>query len=98
VAENAFNFGTDNPINALDLVQLMLELADTPELQPDVRGSGALAGEINRQYLNSERARRTLGWRPQVGLEDGLRRTVSWYRNLLAAPEPASSAALGHSA
>jgi CDP-glucose 4,6-dehydratase len=98
VAANAFNFGTDSPINALDLVRLMLDIAHTPELQPDIRGSGAPAGEINRQYLNSDRARATLGWMPQVNLHDGLRRTVSWYRHLLAASDHGGGAALGRPA
>jgi CDP-glucose 4,6-dehydratase len=84
VRGNAYNFGTDSPISALDLVRRILEVAGALGLEPDIRGSGELAGEIDRQYLNSERAHTTLGWRPQVRLKEGLRRTVSWYRELPA--------------
>lgn len=31
-------------------------------------------------YCDSSKARRLLGWEPKVGLEEGLRRTIDWYR------------------
>ncbi len=29
---------------------------------------------------SSEKAKRELGWKPEIGFEDGLRATVAWYR------------------
>jgi nucleoside-diphosphate-sugar epimerase len=49
-------------------------------LAPDVRGAGIPPGEIDRQYVDSTRLRERTGWRPRVGLEEGLRRTIGWYR------------------
>jgi UDP-glucose 4-epimerase len=37
-------------------------------------------GEVQRIYLDAARARRVLGWWPRVEFEEGLRRTVAWYR------------------
>jgi dTDP-glucose 4,6-dehydratase len=37
-------------------------------------------GHDRRYLLNSAKIRRELGWAPEVGFEDGLRRTVAWYR------------------
>jgi UDP-glucose 4-epimerase len=37
-------------------------------------------GEVQRIYLAAGRAREVLGWTPRVEFEDGLRRTVEWYR------------------
>ena len=37
-------------------------------------------GEVQRIYLDASRARRVLGWTPKVEFEEGLRRTVEWYR------------------
>jgi nucleoside-diphosphate-sugar epimerase len=31
-------------------------------------------------YADSSRARKTLGWEPRVFLEEGLKRTVAWFR------------------
>lgn len=87
VRGDAFNFGTDSPICALDLARLILEIAERPDLEPDVRGVGPPAGEIDKQYLDSGRAWTTLGWAARVRLRDGLRRTLAWYRNFLAAGE-----------
>ncbi|MDP2949922.1 MAG: NAD-dependent epimerase/dehydratase family protein [Chloroflexota bacterium] len=40
----------------------------------------ALPGEVFKIYLDSSLARRELGWRPQVSLEEGLRLTVDHLR------------------
>jgi len=40
------------------------------------------AGEVQRIYLDASRAQRVLGWTPKVDFEEGLRRTVEWYRGL----------------
>jgi UDP-glucose 4-epimerase len=39
----------------------------------------AVAGEVYRIYLDVSRIERALGWRAQVPLEEGLRRTVEWF-------------------
>ena len=50
------------------------------DVAPDVRGTGTLHGEIDRQFVDSTKLRERTGWRPAVDLEEGLRRTVEWYR------------------
>ncbi len=35
---------------------------------------------VGRRCLDISRARERLGWSPRVGLEEGMRRTVEWYR------------------
>ncbi len=37
-------------------------------------------GEIQRIYLDASRAKRVLGWEPKVTFEEGLARTVAWYK------------------
>ena len=37
-------------------------------------------GEISRQYVSVEKIERVCGWRPEVDLEEGLARTLAWYR------------------
>src|ERR1051326_771995 len=38
-------------------------------------------GHDRRYSLDSSRLRKNLGWKPQVSLEEGLRRTVEWYQS-----------------
>jgi CDP-glucose 4,6-dehydratase len=62
-----------------EVVSLIARLAGTG-VEPDVRGAGNPAGEIDRQYVDPAKIRELVGWRPEVDLEEGLRRTIEWYR------------------
>jgi UDP-glucose 4-epimerase len=37
-------------------------------------------GEVQRIAIDSSKAGSELGWRPAVDLDEGLRRTVAWFR------------------
>jgi CDP-glucose 4,6-dehydratase len=76
----AFNFGADSPVSALALVQRILDVSGASHLEPDIRGVGKASGEIDQQYLDSEKARRVLQWEPTIPLTEGLSRAISWYR------------------
>jgi len=39
--------------------------------------------EIASQHLDAGKARRMLGWGPVFGLDEGLKRTIAWYRERL---------------
>jgi CDP-glucose 4,6-dehydratase len=74
----AFNFGMDNPQTVLAVAQAIIAISDYPDLKPVVLNQAS--HEIGKQYLTSEKAQRMLGWRAQYPLEEGLRRTLAWYR------------------
>ena len=78
-AGEAFNAGGGRPHSVLDIVALVCRAAGT-EVEPDVRGAGTPAGEIDRQYVDASKLRELTGWEPEVALQDGLARTVEWYR------------------
>jgi len=83
-AGEAFNAGGGQPHRVIDVVRLICRLAGS-ELEPEIRGTGVPAGEIDRQWVDATKLTELTGWRPQVGLEDGLRRTIDWYRQHQAA-------------
>ena len=80
LAGEAFNFASGRPLSVLEVVALVQAAVGT-SLEPDVRATAS--GEIFRQYLSSEKAREVLGWQPAHSFEEGLDRTVAWYRTAL---------------
>ena len=78
-AGEAFNAGGGTPHRVLDVVNLICELAGTG-VQPDVRGTGTPAGEIDRQYVDPSKLTALTGWKPAVTLQDGLAKTIAFYR------------------
>jgi CDP-glucose 4,6-dehydratase len=73
----AYNFSNEVQINVLDLTRRILKAMDS-KLEPDVRNEAA--NEIKHQYLSAEKARTKLGWKPLFTIDEGLARTISWYR------------------
>ena len=47
--------------------------------------------EIRHQYLSADKARTVLQWAPLFTLDEGLERTVAWYRRLLDGSDDPSS-------
>jgi len=77
----AFNFSNELQITVLDLVNRILRSMGS-DLEPDVRNQAS--NEIRHQYLSAARARQELKWHPLFTLEEGLERTIAWYREFLA--------------
>jgi CDP-glucose 4,6-dehydratase len=76
----AFNFSNELQITVLDLVQRVLRVMGS-SLMPDVRNEAS--NEILHQYLSAAKARKMLGWEPLFTLEQGLEKTVAWYREFI---------------
>jgi CDP-glucose 4,6-dehydratase len=73
----AFNFGTGKPISVLELFKKITEAVGV-KAKPRILGTAK--SEIDRQYLESTKARNLLGWEPEYTLDEGLDETVKWYR------------------
>ncbi|MCL4465141.1 MAG: NAD-dependent epimerase/dehydratase family protein [Chloroflexi bacterium] len=75
-----FNLGGLQPISLRDLVELLLKTvgAGSYRLVPFPDEKRAI--DIGDFYANYDRIRRVLGWEPRVGIEEGLARTVEFYR------------------
>jgi len=75
----ALNAGSGRPTSVTEIVTLICEVVGA-DVEPDIRGSGTPAGEIDRQWVDPGRIRELCGWEPRTDLREGLRRTVEWYR------------------
>ena len=76
------NVGSGREISVGDLAAKLIELTgasasvvtDEERLRPE-------KSEVERLLASSELVRELTGWEPRVSLDDGLRRTVEWFRD-----------------
>jgi dTDP-glucose 4,6-dehydratase len=76
-AGETYNIGGGNEVRNIDLTRRILELVGRPESL--IRPVADRPGHDRRYSLDCAKLR-DMGWAPQVPFEDGLRRTVEWYR------------------
>ncbi len=74
---HAFNFSNELQVTVLDITQKILTAMGS-DLKPDVQN--VAKNEIRHQYLSAEKARTMLGWKPLFTLDEGLLKTIQWYR------------------
>ncbi len=77
----AFNFSNETPVSVLEIVERIIRLMGS-DLKPVILNEAN--NEIREQYLSSAKARKLLRWEPLVTLDEGLNRTISWYRDYLS--------------
>jgi UDP-glucose 4-epimerase len=71
------NIGTGQETSVLELYTKIAQAAGG---DADPRYAPARAGELHRSSLDPSRASMHLGWEPWTPLEEGLRRTLNWFR------------------
>ena len=78
-----FNVGGDEPVSHRDLVTLLLETAGAGSVRYVDWPPEKKRIDIGSFYSDSTKFREAVGWQPQVGLREGLRRTIAFYREHL---------------
>jgi UDP-glucose 4-epimerase len=80
VGGEIFQIATSAETTVQELVDRLLPvLAAFGIKDVEVRNTEARRGEVRRNYADTSKAERMLGWRSEVGLDEGLRRTVEWF-------------------
>lgn len=74
----SFNFSNESPMTVNEIVDRILALMGT-DLKAEIRNEAT--NEIRAQYLSAEKARKLLDWAPLYTMDDGLSRTITWYRD-----------------
>jgi dTDP-glucose 4,6-dehydratase len=78
VGGEVVNVATGVDISVLDIARLVLDAVGNPAattIHVDER-----PGQVDRHIGSTDRLERLTGWRASIGFEDGLERTVVWYR------------------
>jgi UDP-glucose 4-epimerase len=72
------NVGSGRELSVRELFDKLAELTGT---RYDAVHAAARPGELQRIYVDPSKAGRVLGWAPSVGLDEGLKQTVAWFRS-----------------
>jgi nucleoside-diphosphate-sugar epimerase len=81
-----YNVGNPDERTVLDFAQTVMALAGStapPQYHP------ARVEDPSRRCPDITRIRTELGWEPRVSLEEGLRRTLAWFRTVVPGAYPA---------
>ncbi|HLF78217.1 MAG TPA: NAD-dependent epimerase/dehydratase family protein [Dehalococcoidia bacterium] len=78
---NYFNVGTEKGTSVKQVLQIVTDVIGHPLRIDDL---GERRGDVPALYASSERLRKTTGWQAKVPLEEGLPRTVAYYRERIA--------------
>jgi UDP-glucose 4-epimerase len=74
-----FNIGTGRSTSLRDLAGMLAVAMGRPDLQPEFQPARSVS-PVNYRLADISKAEKLLGFRPEVPLEEGLRRLVQWWR------------------
>ena len=82
VGGEVFQIATSSETTVLELIDKLLPvLAETGVKDVEVRKTDPRQGDVQRNFADTSKAARMLGWKAEVGLDEGLRNTVEWFMN-----------------
>lgn len=73
-----FNVGSEKGVKVKEVMQTVRDILGRPLRIDDL---GERPGDVPAVYASSERLHKATGWQAEVGLEDGLRRTIEFFRD-----------------
>ena len=79
VIGEVINIGTGVSLSVADIAGAVVRQMDKPESL--ITYVGDRPGQVFRHTADAAKAKRLLNWEPTVTFEDGLARTIAWYRN-----------------
>jgi UDP-glucose 4-epimerase len=80
VGGEIFQIATSAETSVNELIErLMPVLGEAGIENVEVRRTAPRAGDVQRNFADTSKARRMLGWKPEVDLDEGLQRTVEWF-------------------
>jgi len=76
---NIFNVGTGSGTKVKDIVNKIFDIVG---YEVPIKDLGERAGDVNANYTAADKIKKELGWSAKVSLEEGLKKTVEFFKNL----------------
>jgi CDP-glucose 4,6-dehydratase len=89
ICGEAFNIGDNTPLSVLDVVKEIQKVMRREDLEPIIANVASL--EIKKQFLDSNKVRRLVGWQPSHTFAQALAKTVAWYSTVYFQQKDTSS-------
>jgi UDP-glucose 4-epimerase len=83
VEDRVYNVGSGTETSLLELLQMLLRVMGREDLEPEFQAVRSV-NPVPRRLADINAAARDLGFKTTVGLEEGLRRLVSWRKQQVA--------------
>ena len=79
IKNEVINIGTGDAISVLDMAKIILKELGKPE--DLIEYIGNRPGQVALHKATTEKAKKLLGWEAKTKVEDGLLKTIEWYKN-----------------
>jgi UDP-glucose 4-epimerase len=80
-----FNLGGPPPVALIELAEMITGMVDGARFERKAFPDDRKRIDIGDYYTDDRRFRAATGWAPKIGLADGLRRSLDYYRTRLSA-------------
>jgi CDP-glucose 4,6-dehydratase len=90
LAGEVFNAGTNQPKEVRDVVKKVYDIVGNQKAYDKVAqlfNGRQTSGEIDCQFMSFDKVNQYFGWKPQTEFDQGLKKTVDWFRKYLSNTE-----------
>lgn len=74
-----FNVGTEKGIKVKDVIDKIFKIVG---YSVPIKDLGKRAGDVEANYASSKKINKAVGWQAKVNFEEGLKKTIEFYKNL----------------
>jgi UDP-glucose 4-epimerase len=82
ISDEVFNVASGTETSLLDLLKTLCRVTGSEHLRPEFLPERGV-NPVSRRWADVSKAKQLLGFRAEIGLEEGLRRLVKWRRQVL---------------
>lgn len=82
IGGEAFQIATSRETTVGEMTEkLVNELRDAGVANIKMMNSETRLGDVKRNYSDTSKAKKMLGWQPKIGLDEGLKKTIQYFTN-----------------